>query len=627
MKNSPLTETMVGILGVHGDSDAFDAMRDSMYWEEWYELVANETGRFSAGMVTHGGKDPAAHVVRSDEDRVGLLFGVIPNRAQLGWSIDETFDRAFERPTETLPKLDGPFVLAVLDGPTDRAIVATDKIGSRPCYYSTADGFSFSSELKSVVPTVPDPHLNAQAVSDLLLVNAVWGEKTLVEDIHSIPPGHFVEFDGGTATTQSYWRFQYGREKGPQYVSNLVDAYRDAMGDVAETIPQPAGVWLSGGLDSRLMAGVVADHLDSFRTYTYERPLAFQKRIGPEDVDLAPKVADALGVPNTNVTLDPDRLVELLPRCIDVVDGMVPWSSLSNLAAVFDRPARESNVLLEASGQSELLGEDMWTSHLDPSNYGSPTEPLLQRHGVLSDDRIRDLLDDSIDPKRTVESAVAESPENRFEDVVMDANNRNLFANAQFLSNKVTRSQTGTRLPFANGRLLDQIADLHPEYRQGTLLFTDGDLPQGYSQIKLELTREFGGELASLPYEQTGVAPKRPGLVHTGGFVVQNVFNRLFATPMLETWYSETEQLREFVHGLLEDAAKRPIWNGAAITDLDRRLSETDHPSNSDRFSGTDGNAMHEAAVVTTVELWAQRHLDEVNREPYRSKSPAKSAI
>lgn len=587
---------MVGVIGTYGRRETVEEMADAMYWEDWYELVADECGEFAVGMVTHGGKDANAHVVRKTENRIGLLFGVISNRPQLGWSLEETFDRVLETPRGTLPNLEGPFLIAVVDRERDRAVVATDKIGSRPCYYSTSDGFSFCSDLAGVRATLSNPTLNERAVSDLLLLNSVWGEKTLVTGVRSIPAAHFLEFEAGEVDVRRYWRFEYGSEKGHSYVEDLERAYRRAMGAVAETVEPPAGLWLSGGLDSRLMAGTLQETIDEFETYTYERPLEIDKWIGPTDVDLAPEVADALGVPNANVTLDPDRFVDLLPRCVDLVDGMLPWSSFCNLMAAFELPSDELNVLFEGSGHSELLGEAMWAYHLDRSNYASPVDSLLQRHGQLSPERARDLLSDDVDPRRTLEQEVSKSPEIQFEDIVRDVNNRNLFINKQFLSNKVMRSQAGTRLPLANGDLLDRIGCLHPDYCQGTVPFTGGEIPVGFTDIKLELLRTVGGGLEEIPYDRTGFAPARPAAFHASGYVTQQVLNRLVGTRAVEQWFLENDRLRSLLQDLLQAAADRPLWNTSAVLDLERSMS---------------GENVHTIATITTIELWAQRHLDE----------------
>lgn len=591
---------MVGIYGVFGDTDVFAEPSTAMYWEDWYEAEQFDTGEFDTGIVTHGGRDPEGFTTWTDGDRVGLLYGVLPNREELGWSIAETFERILDEPAETLHALDGPFFLAVVDGDADRAIVATDKMGSRAGYYTTDGQFAFGTELKSLVPLLSEPKLNQQAASDILLLNWVWGEKTLVEGVNSVQPGHYVEFDDGDVSTEAYWRFDYDSQKSQRFVDDLARKYRNSIEDMAGTIDGNLGVWLSGGLDSRSIAGVLKDSVDQFETYTYVRPLAHPKRIGQDDLDLAPVVAEHLDVPNEEVSLSPDRFAEVLPQCVDLVDGMLAWTSLTNLAAVFELPSENLDVMLEGSGQSELLGEGMWRYHLDASNYDDPTEPLVQRHGRMPVEQVRELLGGAVEPMQTLTDEVASSPEFGFENVVRDTNNRSLLSNAQFLSNKLTQSQTGTRHPFASGELLEHIGKQHADYRMNTLPFTKGKIPVGYSPIKIELIRALGGGLEDIPYDHTNLAPKYPFTAHTAGFVTQQVVNRTLGSPVTANWYTESDALRETINGLLEDAADRDLWDSTAVTEVLNGLKTENW------------GMMHAAAAITTVELWAQRHLDPV---------------
>ncbi|MFB9808193.1 hypothetical protein ACFFQF_24790 [Haladaptatus pallidirubidus] len=149
---------MPGVTGGTVSSRAIGEMVDAMDDESWYGTAELSTGDYRIGLVHHGERDARGWTTWRDGDRIGVLHGVVSNRAELGLSTAEIFERVLADPDRTLPELSGPFLLAVADRTS--TVVATDKIGTRPCYYSMVNGFLFGSGLKSLVTQLHDPRVD-----------------------------------------------------------------------------------------------------------------------------------------------------------------------------------------------------------------------------------------------------------------------------------------------------------------------------------------------------------------------------------------------------------------------------------------------------------------------------------
>lgn len=587
---------MVGVAGVHEQSGQLPDLLDGFHREDWYETEVCEAGAFELGLVHPGGTDPEGHRVFRGDGTAGILFGVVSNAPDLDFDTDGLVDRVLDRPDATLAALDGPFVLAATDG--DRAVLATDRIGSRPLYYGTTDdGIAFGSSVSGVLGALPDATLDERAVSDLLLLGSVWGEKTLAEEVTSIPPGHVVEFEDGEVDKREYWRQEYGTYEGSDYADELLERYERSMSRVAATTSGRAGSWLTGGIDSRVMSSVLADEVDSLETFTYNRLTDYEKIIGTGDRELSPVVADHLGVDNTTMELGQRRATEVLPACIDLVDGQIPWNTLLGLAATYELPRDGMDVVFEGSGHSEFFGEDVWSYHLDHRNFPSATDALLACRGRTTPDHVRSMLAADVDPAETVREELKKSDESRYRDVVMDANDRNLFSRFQFLSNRITRSRFGSRLPFASGELLSHLAKQPRTNRVRTVPFTRGKIPQGFSRTKIQMVRSHDEGLDRIPYERTGFPPERPYLAHGAGFVVENVVNRTLSDRTLDRWLLPGSTFSEFVLDPVDDAADRAVFDRDAVEGLASDYVEGDPD-------------LHVMAAVTTVERWASEHVD-----------------
>ncbi|WP_160134790.1 asparagine synthase-related protein [Halococcus salsus] len=589
---------MTGFVGGAVTGRPLQQLADGMYHEPWYEHEFFEGGTHGIGFAHHGDRDPLGHTTWQGDGRMGIVYGGIPDHDRPA----EVFDRLLDAPA-TLADLDGSFAVVCLDtrGETDRVLVATDKLGTRPCYY-VEDRALFGSSLSTLLPELDDPIVDEQAVSDMLLLGNLWGDRTLVDEVKALPPATVLEYSEGEVRTERYWKPDFESAPRRGYIPELKTRYREAVDEASSTFGDTAGLWLSGGLDSRTLADGLARNagrtFDSLVAYTYDA-----NPRGGGNPAIARRVAAQLGVEVEELVMTPDRFLDVFETSVDLTDGMLRWSSLLNLSTIFNLDGEPANVLLEASGQGELIGQH--PRRYNFVEHDSAVEGLVRSEQMVDTDTVQSLLAIDADPLRTFKETVAESDETTQRGRMLDVHYTNYYSRMTLASNTVPRSQAGTRVPFVNKDFLEHTAALPQAYRMGTFPLTGGSIPYGMTRPKHELARELDNGLDRIPYERTGLGPRRPFLAHLAGFVVKTGTARLRSKVAYggahepDIWYREHEGLRERIDDLLRGACDRPWFDADEI----RRLRR-------EHLRGEANHMTTSLAAITTLECWFQRHLD-----------------
>ena len=176
---------------------------------------------------------------------------------------------------ECLHKLNGQFALAIWDERERSLFLARDRVGVRPLFYTQSEGrLVFGSEIKSIL-AVPGVAAEFDPVG-LAQVFTYWSPQspaTCFKGILELPPGHYLLARNGHLEMRRYWRLEFDspprdRERPlPAYVEELRQLLLDAT-RIRLRADVPVGAYLSGGLDSSLIAAMVrqlgVSRLDTF---------------------------------------------------------------------------------------------------------------------------------------------------------------------------------------------------------------------------------------------------------------------------------------------------------------------------------------------------------------------------
>ena len=175
----------------------------------------------------------------------------------------ETIVHAYEEyGVDCVARLHGMFSFAIWDATRRRLLLARDRAGKKPLYYTQVNGsLLFGSEIKSLL-FHPDVKRKAdtQALADFLSVRYVPGPATLFANIYKVLPGHWLLYENDTLREECYWDYTFGQiEKRPveEYIQGIRQHVHRAVEErmIADV---PVGAFLSGGVDSSIVTGIMS---------------------------------------------------------------------------------------------------------------------------------------------------------------------------------------------------------------------------------------------------------------------------------------------------------------------------------------------------------------------------------
>ena len=268
----------------------------------------------------------------------------------------ETIVHAYEEyGVDCIARLHGMFGLAIWDGPRKRILLARDRAGKKPLYYTNVDGnLIFASEIKSLLchPQVKR-EADLQALADFLSVRYVPGPATLFAGIYKVLPGHWLLFENGTIREECYWDFTFGKTEEcaiEEYLDGIKHHVHRAVEErmIADV---PVGALLSGGVDSSIISGVMSK-LTSHKVKTFA--VGFDH---PDYSELpyARMVADHFSTDHYELVVNSADLTQYWPLLTWHRDE--PVSELSDLGVyLVSKLARQHvKVVLSGEGGDEAL--------------------------------------------------------------------------------------------------------------------------------------------------------------------------------------------------------------------------------------------------------------------------------
>ena len=173
-------------------------------------------------------------------------------------------------------QLNGQFAIALWDGRRQRLLLARDRVGIRPLFFTRNDGrFAFASEVKALftLPEVPR-RFDAAALASTFSYWSTLPPASVFEGISELPPGHCLTIEGNTSTLRRYWdwRFPGVPDMGAASEERCADELHALLSDAVRLqlrADVPVGTYLSGGLDSSIVSALTAQRMgERLRTFS-----------------------------------------------------------------------------------------------------------------------------------------------------------------------------------------------------------------------------------------------------------------------------------------------------------------------------------------------------------------------
>jgi len=178
-----------------------------------------------------------------------------------------------EKGADLVHDLRGMFAFALWDGTRRELVLARDRAGEKPLYYTEelpGGGFGFASEMKALLAAGVSREPNVPALMEYLYHLYIPAPRSGFAAIKKLPPGHLLRLRDGEVTVERYWKpsFRVAQRSDDDHVSGLREAVLNAVESrlVADV---PVGAFLSGGIDSAsVVAGMRGAETGPVHTFT-----------------------------------------------------------------------------------------------------------------------------------------------------------------------------------------------------------------------------------------------------------------------------------------------------------------------------------------------------------------------
>lgn len=507
-------------------------------------------------------------------------------------------------------QLNGAFIIAIWDKERQCVVITNDRFGLYPLYYThTAGRLIFAPEVKGILCDDTFPRkLDLTALAQYMRFQHLLGERTFFEDIFLLPNGSVLVYDLVTAScrVKSYWKFDRIPHRPDIAFEEAVEEAGRLMRCAVQRLSDDAyrpGVYLSGGLDSRTILGLVEQRPVTSITYGAHNC---------RDVYYANRIAKAVGSDHHWFDLPNGEWVrEYADFHLAVTEGFHSWihaHGISTLAQA--RQLMDVNLTGWDGGTVMAYSESPEYIHFDITNDTALTTSLFylfnQKFTWPSINEAEERLLYCEPIWRQVQGLAFESfqtelapylayrPDVRGEYFYLRNHCSRLTQNLTIF----TRSHMEVRFPFFDYDLFDFIYSLPAPMRAFRKLYR--------AVIQRETPR-----LAYIPYDKNEMLPTTQPLIHSAQAIVVKLKHRFnqhmwSIFPNRFTLYADYEnylrrELRDWAEGILFDhhTSTRGIFNPTLLRSLmDRHLS------------GREEWTIGKIAPIVTYEMMLRRFFD-----------------
>ena len=493
-----------------------DSMLQSLKAETWYQLSGQVLDSVAMGRVSLEILNPGPQPIYNEDGSLCVMLDGEVYNPQYQSQRQDLIRRGHVLQTESDAELllhlyedcgenfvqgiNGTFNAVLWDGPQRKLVIANDCFGSRPLYYSTQARFCFATEIKALLQQSDfERKVNEEAAIEFFALRHILGDKTLFADIRILPPATVLTYQDEQVTLASHWMPAFEQEPGTlqEHAERLVVLLRQAV-DRCMSREQSVGLLLSGGLDSRLLVGLVDRRHFPINTFTRGVP-------GCDDARLAQMVADRVGAQHHFMETAPDFLIHRARRGVWLTDGLMTCTDFYELSTI-EQLKQHVNVVCFGIPAGPLGGLGLSPALFDLDD-GQLASRIYSMRTSFSDSWQSALFSDHF--YRNIKGVVLRNLQQLLHD--MPSTPSHIKAQLYFLrcygprsalhGPVLTRNMVETVFPFADADLLDYTCRVPGRFRMNRVM-------------EIEMFKRACPELAEIPWQFSGLpvstsTPKR----------------------------------------------------------------------------------------------------------------------
>ena len=255
-----------------------------------------------------------------------------------------------------LHKLNGFFAFAIYDKEDGSLFIARDRMGIKPLYYlQDQDRVLFASEMKSILAYGIERTLDYSALYTYLQLNYIPAPKTIFKHVLKLLPGHSITINQGEVNIERYYQIPYDKQ---QVTALSYEEQKKKFTELMELSVQrrlvadvPVGSFLSGGIDSSVIATLAHRHKPDLHTFS----IGFKDEKFFDETEYARLVAKKIGSEHTVFSLTNDDLYRNVHDILNYIDEPFADSSAIAVYILSKETRKHSVVALSGDGADELF--------------------------------------------------------------------------------------------------------------------------------------------------------------------------------------------------------------------------------------------------------------------------------
>ncbi|MDP3865812.1 MAG: N-acetylglutaminylglutamine amidotransferase [Rhodoferax sp.] len=288
---------------------------------------------------------------------------------------------------QCVTRFKGMFAFAIWDQRSSQLFLARDRFGIKPLYLNqTTQRLRFASSLPALLAGGGvDTTLDAVALHHhFTLHTVVPAPRTVLKGVRKLPPATTLCFDpDGTVTEQVYWTLDATRPETSLSEAEWLAATREHLSQSVKrrllAADVPVGVLLSGGLDSSLLVGLLADQVPDLRTFS----IGFEDLgAGAEKADefeFSDQIAAHFHTRHHKYSIPNSEVMARLPEAVaQMTEPMVSHDVIA-FYLLAERVSNDVKVVMSGQGADEVFGGYFWYPQMDAAS-GTPLERFSQHY-------------------------------------------------------------------------------------------------------------------------------------------------------------------------------------------------------------------------------------------------------
>ncbi len=266
-------------------------------------------------------------------------------------------------------KFNGMFAIAIWDETKEMLILGRDRVGIKPLfYYYKGDCFAFASELKPIMDFPQfKKEINLESLFTYISLQNIPAPLSIFNDVFKLEPGKYLEYSKGEINIETYWDLKEScnpatsNQKPEVYAKEIENLLIDSVKQML-VCDVPYGLFLSGGIDSTLIASIMSRISDTkLKSFTigFDNPKV-------NEAPYAKKIAKYLGLEHNELYLSQEDLTGLFPFVSQYFDE--PFGDISLLPTLLLSKFARKDITVALSGDG---GDEFFAGYSRFSRLGN----------------------------------------------------------------------------------------------------------------------------------------------------------------------------------------------------------------------------------------------------------------